>query len=156
MATRWQHVFMPNSGYWGNQSLGESPVPRLSVRVESAKRNTQGLCPIPSSFPIPVSWTHPSSCNTILWSMLSPIAWATLRKEVGGRIPPPGDRSPWGFSKLFQPRGSTSFGCSRHSFTAGGPSWIWRLWARAEGSRHARSKGQSSLAGTSFPALSAP
>ena len=26
-----------------------------------------------------------------------------------------------GFSKLFQPRGSTSFGCSRHSFTAGGP-----------------------------------
>ena len=126
------------------------------VRVECDRRNTQGLCPIPSSFPIPVSWTHPSSCNTILWSMLSPIAWATLRKEVGGRIPPPGDRSPWGFSKLFQPRGSTSFGCSRHSFTAGGPSWIWRLWARAEGSRHARSKGQSSLAGTSFPALSAP
>ena len=113
------------------------------VRVECARTNTQGLCPIPSSFLTPVSWTHPSSCNTTLWSTLSPIAWATLRKETGGGTPPPGDRSPRGFSKLFQPRGSTSFGCSRRSFTAGGSSWIWRLWAWAEGSRLTWTMGQA-------------
>ena len=44
-------------------------------------------------------------------------------KEGGWRWEPQHQEtwSPWGFSKLFQPRGSTSFGCSRHSFTAGGP-----------------------------------
>ena len=79
-------------------------------------------------------------------------------KEGGWRWEPHHQEtwSPRGFSKLFQPRGSTSFGCSRGSFTAGRPSWIWRLWADAEGSRHARSMGQGSLAGISSPALSAP
>ena len=78
---------MPSSGYWGSQSLGESPVPRLSVRVESAKRNTQGLCPIPSSFLTPVPWTHPSCCNTTLGRVLSSIGGMTLRKEAGGGNP---------------------------------------------------------------------
>ena len=64
--------------------------------------------------------------------------------------------SPRGFSKLFQPRGSTPFGCSMCSFTAEEPAWIWRLWARAEGSRLARSTRRGSLAGKSFPALSTP
>ena len=74
-------VFMPNSGYWGNQSLGESPVPRLSVRVENAKRNTQGLCPIPSSFLTPTSWTNPNSCHPTLWRVLSSIDGVTVKKE---------------------------------------------------------------------------
>ena len=52
--------------------------------------------------------------------------------------------SPGGFSQLFQPRGSTSCGCSRCSFAAGGPAWIWRLWASAEGNRHTRSMGKGS------------
>ena len=39
--------------------------------------------------------------------------------------------SPGGFSKLLQPSCSTSFGCSRCSFTAGGPARIWLLWAAA-------------------------
>ena len=83
--------------------------------------------------------------------------WRTLRKEVGRWEPHHQETwSPQGFSKLLQPRGSTSFGCSSHSFTAGGPSWIWRLWARAEGSRLARSTRRGSLAGKSFPALSTP
>ena len=71
-------------GYWGNQSLRESPVPGLSIRVECARRNTQGLCPIPSSFLTPVSWTHPSSCNTTRWKVLSSTGAATERKEAGG------------------------------------------------------------------------
>ena len=64
--------------------------------------------------------------------------------------------NPGGFSKLFQPRGSTSFGCSRCSFTAGGPAWIWRLWASAEGNRHARSMGKGSLIDISSPPSSVP
>ena len=60
----------PCPGYWGNQSLGESPVPGLPVRVERARRNTEGLCPIPSSFLTPMPWTHPSSCNTPVWRVL--------------------------------------------------------------------------------------
>ena len=76
--------------------------------------------------PYPITWTHPSSCNTTLGAgVLSSIGGATLKKAVGGGNPTSGDRSPWGFSKLFQPRCSTSFGCSRHSFTAGGPPGTW-------------------------------
>ena len=79
-------------------------------------------------------------------------------KEGGWRWEPHQQEtwSPWVLSELFQPRGSTSFGCSRRSFTAGWSSWIWRLWADAEGKRLVRSTGQGSLAGTSSPALSAP
>ena len=64
--------------------------------------------------------------------------------------------SPGVFSHLFQPRGSTSCGCSRCSFAAGGPAWIWRLWAGAERNRHTRCMGKGSLTGTSSPAPSAP
>ena len=47
-------------------------------------------------------------------------------KEGSWRWEPyhPETRSPGDFPKLFQPRGSTSFGCSRCSFTAGGPTRI--------------------------------
>ena len=57
--------------------------------------------------------------------------------------PSPGDVEPRGFPKLFQPGSSTSFGCSRYSFTAGGPACIWKLWASAEGNRHAKSMGRA-------------
>ena len=141
--------------YWGNQSLGESTVPGLlewNVTEETLKACVPFLLPSLSLSPghIPVPAT-PSGEGAFIHRWGNP-------KEGGWRWEPQHQEtwSPWGFSKLFQLRASTSFGCSRHSFTAGGPSWIWRLWARAEGSRHARSKGQSSLAGTSFPALSAP
>ena len=52
--------------------------------------------------------------------------------------------SPWVLSELFQPRGSTSSGRSRCSFSAGGPARIWRSWAGAEGNRLTRSMGQGS------------
>ena len=42
----------PYAGY-GGQSLRESPVPGLPLTVEHARRNTEGLCPIPSSFLTP-------------------------------------------------------------------------------------------------------
>ena len=86
MATSWQHVFMPNSGYWGNQSLGESPVPGLSVRVECARRNTHSSC-VPFFFLTPVPWTHPNSRNTTLGRVLSSIGGRTQRKEAGGGNP---------------------------------------------------------------------
>ena len=66
-----QHVFMPHSGYWENQCLRESTVPGLSIRVEYARRNTQGLYSIPSSFLTPIPWTQPNSCNTTMWRVLS-------------------------------------------------------------------------------------
>ena len=55
--------------------------------MESAKRNTQGLCPIPSSFLTPVPWTNPNSCNTTLGRVLSSIGGVTLRKEAEGGNP---------------------------------------------------------------------
>lgn len=110
------HVFMPNPAYWGNQSLRERPVPGLSewkVPGETTK-----AC-VPFLLPSPIPWTNTSSCNTTLWRVLSSIGGATPRKRLEVGTPTPGDMEPMGFSKLFQPRGSTSFGCSRRSFTAG-------------------------------------
>ena len=106
--------------------------------------------------PYLIPWTHPSSCTSRLGKVLSSIGGATLRKEARGGNPTIRRQwSPWGFSELFQPKGSTSFGYSRCTFTTGGPSWTWRLWAHAE-NRLTRSMGQGSLAGTSSLDLSAP
>ena len=52
--------------------------------------------------------------------VLSSIGGMTLRKEAGGGNPNTRRHGTHIFSKLFQPRGSTSFGCSRSSFTASG------------------------------------
>ena len=133
MVTRWQHVFMPNSVYWGNQSLGEIAAPGLSVRAESAKRNTQGLCSIPSSFLTPVPWTHPSYCNTTLGRVLSSIGGVTLRKEAGGGHPNTRRHGAHVFLKLFHPRGSTSFGFNRYSFTASGACGLMQRGAGSPG-----------------------
>ena len=145
-------------GYWGNQSLRESPVPGLSIRVECARRNTQGLCPIPSSF-LP----YPCLLDTSQFLQHHAVEGAFIhrcghRKEGGWRWEPHHQEAwnPGGFSKLFQCRGSTSFGCRRCSFTAGGPAWIWRLWVGAEGNRHTTSMGPGSLAGISSPPSSVP
>ena len=69
------------------------------------------LPPSPEQIPVPATPT--------LWRVLSSIGGATPRKRLEVGTPTPGDMEPTGFSKLFQPRGSTSFGCSRRSFTAG-------------------------------------
>ena len=119
-------------GYWGNQSLRESAVPGLSVRMECARRNSQGVCPIPS-YPFALDTTQFLQHQSVDGALI--IGGLTLRKEAGAG-------SPGDFPKLFQPKGSTSFGCSRCSFTTGGPSRIWRLWPGAEGSRHAKSVEQ--------------
>ena len=144
----------PYPGYWGNQSLRESPVPALSVTVQCT-RSTQGLSPIPSSF-LTLSPGHIPIPATPLCGGCFPHRWGDP-KEGSWRWEPhhlemwnPGD-----FSKLLQPRGSTSFGCSRCSFTAGGPARIWRLWAGVEGNWLTRSTAQGSLACTSSPAPSA-
>ena len=140
MATRQQHVFTP--GYWGNQNLRESSVPGLSIRVKCARRNMQGLCPIPSSFltlcpghilvPAPLC----AKCFYHRWGDPKEGSWRWEHHHLE-------TWSPGGFPKLFQPRSSTSFGCSRCSFTAGGPACIWKLWAGAEGKRHAKSMGRA-------------
>ena len=49
------------------------------------------------------------------------------------------------------PEGPLSVVCTRLGWAVGGPTWIWRLWACAEGNKHSRSIGQGSLAGTSSP-----
>ena len=105
----------PYPGYWGNQSLRESPVPALSVTVQCT-RSTQGLSPIPSSF-LTLSPGHIPIPATPLCGGCFPHRWGDP-KEGSWRWEPhhlemwnPGD-----FSKLLQPRGSTSFGCSRCSF----------------------------------------
>ena len=78
---------MPNSSYLGNQSLRESPLPGLSIRVECAWRNTQGLCLITFSPLSLAPGTNPNSSNTTLLRVLSSIGGATLRKEAGGGNP---------------------------------------------------------------------
>ena len=106
--------------FWGNQSLRESPVPGLSewkVLEETPKACLPFLLPSsppsPGHIPVPATplsggcfhhrWGNPKEGG---WR-LEPQHWETWR--------------PWGFSKVLQPRGSTSFGCNRHCFTVGGP-----------------------------------
>ena len=75
-------MLIPNSGYWGNQSLRQNPVPGLSIRMEcarrlsrsSARRNAQGLCPIPSCFLRAVPWTQPGP-GAALCRVLSSQVW---------------------------------------------------------------------------------
>ena len=52
-------------------------------------------------------------------------------------------RAPRGPSPRSSSRAATSFGCSRCSFSAGGPAWIWRLRAWAEGSRPPGPRGRA-------------
>ena len=114
-----QHVFMPNFDYWGNRSLRESPVPRLSEWKVPGE--TPKAC-VPFILPSPIPWTNPNSFNTHSVEGGFIHRWENP-KEGGWRWEPQHHEtwSPRGFSNLFQPRGSTSFGCSRHDFTAGGP-----------------------------------
>ena len=148
-----RHAMMPSPAYWGSQSLGESPVPGLSEGKVPGE--TPKACD-PFILPSPIPWTNPSCFNTHSVEGGFIHRWGDP-KEGGWRWEPQHQEtwSPWGFSKLFQPRGSTSFGCSRRSFSAGGPTWIWRLWVAAEGNRLTRAMGQGSLAGTPSPAPSA-
>ena len=75
-------MLIPNSGYWGNQSHRQNPVPGLSIRMEcarrlsrsSARRNAQGLCPIPSCFLSAVPWTQPGP-GAALCRVLSSQVW---------------------------------------------------------------------------------
>ena len=71
----------------GNQSLRESPAPGLSIRVECARGNTQGLCSIPSSFLTPIPWTNPNSCNPTLWRVLSSTDGVTQKNQPGDGNP---------------------------------------------------------------------
>ena len=156
MVTRRQHVSMPLPWLLGIQSFRESPIPGLSIRLECARRSTQDLSPIPSSFLTPYPGRIPIPATPLCGGCFHH-RWGDP-KEGSWRWEPHHLETwnPGGFSKLFQPRGSVSFGCSRCSFTAGGPAGIWRLWASVEGNRLTRPMGQGSLAGTSSPAPSAP
>ena len=79
-------------------------------------------------------------------------------KEGSWRWEPyhPETRSPGDFPKLFQPRGSTSFGCSRCSFIAGGPPGSGGCGPMQRGAGMPGPWGQGSLAGISSPGPSAP
>ena len=53
---------------------------------------------------------------------------------------PAGDMEPRALCKSSsRPETPPSFGSTRLGFAAGGPPWVWRLWARAEGNRKSRS-----------------
>ena len=123
MATQRQPFFTPESGSPGNQSLGESLY--LDCQQErNVPKATPKACVsflLPSH---PLSLGHPNSCNTVSG------AWAPIHrwgdpKEGGWRWEshhqePESTRD---FSKLFQPRDSTT-GRSQSLFTAGAPAWI--------------------------------
>ena len=142
MATRWQRVFLPNSGHWENQSLGESPLPHWQFEWNGPEEALKACVPF-FFLPYPIPWTHPSSYNTTLRRVLSSTGGPTLRKDAGGGKPTTTRHGVHGaFQSSSSPESPPSFGCSRPGFTAGGPTWIWRLRARAEGSRHARPLGQ--------------
>ena len=103
--------------------------------------------------PYPLSLGQiPIPATPLCRGVLSSIGGATLRKEAGGGNP---STRRHGAQATFQsssnPEAPPSFGCSSHSLATGGPTWIWRLWACAEGNKHSRSMGQGSLAGTSSP-----
>ena len=118
-------------GYWRNQSLRESAVPGLSVRMECARRNSQGVCPIPS-YPFALDTFQFPQHQSVEGALI--IGGLTLRKEAGG-----GSRGT--FQSSSNPEAPHPLGAVG-GFTAGGPTRIWRLWPGAEGSRHARSVEQ--------------
>ena len=148
-----RHAMMPSPAYWGSQSLGESPVPGLSEGKVPGE--TPKACD-PFILPSPIPWTNPSCFNTHSVEGGFIHRWGDP-KEGGWRWEPQHQEtwSPRGFSKLFQPRGPTSFRCSRRSFTAGGPPGSGGCGPLPRGAgTPGRSMG--SLAGTSSPAPSAP
>ena len=75
----------PYPGYWGNQSLRESPVPALSVTVQCT-RSTQGLSPIPSSF-LTLSPGHIPIPATPLCGGCFHHRWGDPKEEAGGGNP---------------------------------------------------------------------
>ena len=128
----------------------------MSVRVESARRNTQGLCPIllpslPHTLDKSQFLQHQSGEGAFIHRWDDP-------KEGGWRWEPHHQEtwSPWGFSKLFLPRSSTSFRCSRSSFTAGGLVWIGRLWDHAEGEQAHQVHGAGLIGWHTLPSSVSP
>lgn len=119
----------------------ESPVPGLPVTAEHARRNAEGLCPTPSSFLTATPWTHPRSCNAALWGAVTRGGPGPKEGAAGGR-PSTRRHGTQGPFRSSPGRASTSFGRSRCSFSAGGPAWVWRLWAGAEGSRPPGPRGR--------------
>ena len=61
------------------------------------------------------------------------IGGVTLRKEAGGGNPITWKHGAHVFSKLFHPRGSTSFGFNRYSFTASGACGLMQRGAGSPG-----------------------
>jgi len=117
--------------------------------MESAGRNTQGLSPIPPAFLTPIPWTHPSSCNTTLWRVLSPQVGQPQGRRLEVGTPTLGDMEPRGLFIVLPAQ-------RLHIL------WVQEDpldlevvgWCRGEQAR--RPVGQGSLASTSLPALSAP
>ena len=116
----------------GDQSLSASPAPGLPVPVEHARRNTEGsfrLPPLPQCpGPIPVPAT--------------PLCGGCCHHRRGDPEEGSWRRHP-GPSRRASRRAAASLGCSRCSFSARGPAWIWRLPAGAEGSRPPGPRGRA-------------
>lgn len=146
---RRQHALGPSLVTGGTRALGKSC--SWTVRVARARRNIQGFVPFLLP-PLPFPWTHPSALHhhSVAGAYL---AGSDPMKEAGGKLTIRRHGAQGPFS--FQPGGSTSFGCSRCSFTAGGPAWIWRLWPVQREQAH-QVHGAGLIGWHILPAPSAP
>ena len=75
----------PYPGYWGNQSLRESPVPGLSIRVECARRSKACLPFLLPSLPYPLDTSQFLQHHSVEGAFI--IGGVTLRREAGGGNP---------------------------------------------------------------------
>ena len=154
MAIRGQDFFKPYSGYWGNLSLRESPLPDWTLEWPVPVQKPQGLCLIPY-LPYPSSPDkYQAVQNWLLEGAVFP-RWGDS-KERGWRWEPH-HQEMWrvgDFSSLFLPRGCTILWVSQACLAVGWLPCTWRFWTHGVGTRRYNSCG-AALAGTSSPAASA-
>ena len=100
-------MLMPNSGYWGNQSLRKGPIPGLPIRVECPEETPKACVPfpLPSLVLCPGHITFP---GTPLSGGCFHHRWGDPKEGRWRREPCHQETSsPGGFSKLFWASGAT-------------------------------------------------
>ena len=101
MVSRWQHFFLPNSGYLGNQSLRESLAPGLSSFSYDRSNIQPGRIVSLDFFPLPSGPEIPTTRSLG--------AQGTFRNSSIPEVP-------------------ASFGCSRLGLAVGGPPATPQSW----------------------------
>ena len=121
VSTRRQHFLIP---YRWKGRLREN-------RVECARRNTQALCPFPSSLLHFTAQKNTIICQICALRVLY-TRWATVKKGGWSWEPQQQMWSPGSFSKLFHSKGCTILQVP-YGPGVGRVSWIWTLWFLQEG-----------------------